>query len=204
MALPIAHAAAGYLVQRAERRFSDGDRHPSRDGWRRVVLFMLIGNLPDFDFFIGFAAGFPGMCHRGFSHTVLAAVLFGIVAGAFARWRWQERFAPAAIAFGAAYASHLLLDWLTIDSREPFGAQFLWPFSSAYFSAPVTIFHEILIEGRTRASFMRTVFDWPTIGVLAREVVLALGATGAWHLLEAWRARPAGDLALDGGEEDLA
>jgi inner membrane protein len=205
MALPIAHAAAGYLVHRAERRFPGGDR-PSIEGWRRVAVLMLIGNLPDMDFVVGFVIGRPGLLHRGVSHTVLAGVLFGVAAGAFMRWRWRERFASAALVFGAAYLSHLVIDYFTIDSRPPAGAQFLWPFSSEYFLSPVTIFGEIYIDGRTRAGFLSTVLAWPTVVVLAREIVIAVVAVGAWLSVESWRSRhdPEGLLVLDRGEEDLA
>lgn len=198
MALPIAHAAAGYLVHRATC-----DGRPANEAWQRAAVFMFIGNLPDLDFLIGFALGFPGMVHRGASHTVLAAVLFGIAVGAFARWRWGERFGPIALAFGAAYASHLIVDFLTIDSRPPAGAQFLWPLSSAYFGTTVPVFGEIYIDGRTREGFLRTVLAWPSVVVLFRELVIAGGAIGGWHAVEWVRAR-SGTLALDNREEDLA
>lgn len=163
---------------------------------------MIIGNLPDCDFLIGFALGRPGLVHRGFSHTLLAAAAFGIAAGAFTSWRWRERFTPAALAFGAAYASHILLDWMTADTRPPLGGQFLWPFSDAYTIAPVTIFREIYLDGRTRAGFLDTVFAWPVVVVLLRELSMAAVAVGAWHLVEALRARPAAAPTLAG--EDLA
>lgn len=198
MALPIAHAAAGYLVHRATF-----DGRPANGAWQRAAVFMFIGNLPDLDFVIGFALGFPGMVHRGASHTVLAAVLFGIAVGAFARWRWNERFGPIALAFGAAYASHLIVDFLTIDSRPPAGAQFLWPFSDAYFGTTVPVFSEIYIDGRTREGFLRTVLAWPSVVVLLRELVMAGVAIGAWHAVEWGRAR-SGTLALGEREEDLA
>jgi len=139
MALPIAHAAAGYLVARAARR-PPGSGRSSIGAWRRAAVFMIIGNLPDLDFLIGFAIGRPGLVHRGFSHTLLAAVLFGIATGAFASWRGRERFTPAALALGAAYASHILLDWLSNDTRPPLGVMALWPFSYDYYKASIEIF----------------------------------------------------------------
>jgi inner membrane protein len=205
LALPIAHAAAGYLVHRV-----GGGTDRPRGGFGRAAALMIVANLPDADFLVGFVLGRPGMLHRGASHTVLAAVLFGVAAGAFVRWRWRERFAPTALLFGAAYLSHLLLDALTIDSRPPAGGQFLWPFSSEYVVAPITFFTEIYIDGHTRESFLRSVLDWPTIVVLARELVIAIVAIGGWHLVELAKGRvsaaraTARTLVSPGTEEDLA
>jgi membrane-bound metal-dependent hydrolase YbcI (DUF457 family) len=209
MALPIAHAAAGYLVHRATRGEDpppgSGRRRSSWDDWRRAALFMFLGSLPDLDFLVGFVFGRPGMFHRGVSHTVLAAVVFGVAVGMVQHWRGRERFWSATVAFGGAYLSHLVVDFFTIDHRPPLGGQFLWPLSAEYFMAPVSVFGEILIDGRTRADFLRTVVAWPTIGVLARELVIGALMVGAWHGWEAWRARAFDrDLALGRREEDLA
>lgn len=212
MALPIAHAAAGYLVHRAARRVP-GRGGSSAGAWRRAALFMLVGNLPDFDFLIGFVVGRPGLLHRGVSHTVVAAVAFGVLAGLVARARRREAFLPTTLAFAAAYGSHLLLDWLTVDARPPEGAQFLWPFSDAYSIAPVTIFREIYVDGVTRAGFLASVLSWSTISVLARELALVLAAVALWHASEGLRVlarargvRAAGAPALrfDGSPEDVA
>lgn len=204
MALPIAHAAAGYLVHRATRRVPDEGR--SSESWRRAALFMFVGNLPDLDFLIGFVVGRPGMLHRGVSHTLLAAVVFGLAAGAAARWSRRDRFAPVALALGIAYLSHLVLDYFTIDSRPPAGGQFLWPLSAAYFIAPLPILGEIYIDGRTRAAFLQTVLAWPTVVVLAREIALVVVGVGGWQLVDRMRSHAAAPpgLVLDDRGEDLA
>jgi membrane-bound metal-dependent hydrolase YbcI (DUF457 family) len=199
MALPIAHATAGYLVHRAGRGALPEDR-----GWRRAVVFMVVGILPDLDFLVGFVIGQPALLHRGVSHTVLAAAVVAVAGGAFARWRWRQRFAPAALLFGAAYLSHFVLDFFTMDTRGPGGGRFLWPFSSAYFISPVTIFREIHIDGTTRAGFVRTVFAWPSLFVLAREAVISTVALGAWFAAETVQTRVAAGRRPLVQEEDLA
>jgi len=200
MALPIAHATAGYLVHRINRRGA------GFQGWQRALAFMAIGNLPDADFLFGFVLGHPGAFHRGISHTVLAAIVFGVVCGALSHWWWRDRWLPAALAFGAAYGSHLLVDALTVDARGEAGAQFFWPLSSAYYISPVTIFGEIIIDGRSRAGFLATVLALPTVGVLAREALIAAGVVLACNTVEAWQARrvevPALPIGLE-EEEDL-
>jgi hypothetical protein len=203
LALPIAHATAGYLVHRAGRGVLPEDRS-SLAGWRRAVVFVIVGKLPDMDFLVGFVIGRPGAFHRGISHTLLAAVVFAVAAGAVARWRDQQRFRPTALLFGAAYLSHLLLDYLTIDTQPPLGAQFLWPFSSAYCMSPVTIFTEMHIDGATRAGFVGTVVAWPSVVVLARELVLSSIALGTWFVAEAMQSRLAAGRRPLIEEEDLA
>ncbi len=200
MALPIAHAAAGYLIHRYDRR------RAAFRGWPRALAFMAIGNLPDADFLVGFVLGQPGAFHRGISHTVLAGIIFGLVCGGLSRWWWRDRWLPAALVFAAAYGSHLLVDALTIDARGEAGAQFLWPLSDAYYISPVTIFGEILIDGRSRTGFLATVLAWPTVGVLAREALLALAAVTTCNAIEAWQTRRVEEPALAMGveEEDLA
>lgn len=204
MALPIAHATAGYLIHRLDRRRTDFD------GWRRALAFMVIANLPDADFLVGFAFGAPGALHRGVSHTVLAALVFGAATAAFAARRRRERFWSAFVIFAAVYASHLLVDAFTVDARGPAGARFLWPLSQAYYISPVTVFHEILIDGRSRSGFLQSVLAWPTVVVLAREALIAAVLIGAYGVAEAWwpwtdaRARVEVALAVDPPEEDLA
>jgi len=202
MALPIVHATAGYLVQRLDRR-------PTLwSGWTRALAFAAIGNLPDVDFLVGFALGRPGEFHRGVSHTIVAAIAFGIVAATVLRWCRLDRWWAAARLCTAAYGSHLLIDFFTIDQRPPFGAQFFWPVSDAYFISPWKLFHEILIDGRSRAGFVHSVVAWPTVMVLAREALIALGALACVRLVELGRGvRPTvSEIAVlaDGGEEDLA
>jgi len=207
MALPIAHATAGYLAHRLD------PSREQRESWRRAVAFLLIGNLPDVDFLFGFVTGEPGAFHRGVTHTVLAMLVFAVAAGTVAWWRRLDAWWPAAALCGAAYASHLLVDAFTIDQRGPAGARFFWPFSDAYYISPVTIFGEILIDGGSRAGFVRSILQWPTVWVLLREVAIASVALGALRLFEAARrtrenldatsddARIVADVA---GEEDLA
>jgi hypothetical protein len=203
MALPIAHATVGYVVHRL-----DG-RRTRFVGWPRALTYMAIANLPDVDFLVGFVVGAPGVYHRGFSHTLVAALVFGAAAGTVSWGVLRERWWPAAVAFAAAYGSHLLVDAFTVDARPPTGAPFFWPFSDAYYLAPVTIFHEILIDGRSRLGFVDSVVGWPTAMVLAREIVIAaaivltIEAVGSVRRHWVQRASGAAMLAAETQEEDL-
>jgi membrane-bound metal-dependent hydrolase YbcI (DUF457 family) len=72
--------------------------------------------------------------HRGESHSVGAAVIAGLLALAITRRsRW-------AVAVSLAWASHILLDWLSNDTRPPIGVMALWPFTRDYYKAGIEIF----------------------------------------------------------------
>lgn len=97
-----------------------------------VVSALVVGAIaaaPDLDLLVN--------DHRGPAHSVGAAVL-AAVAGWFVtrRVRWG-------LAAGVAWASHVLLDWLGTDTRPPIGIMALWPFSTAYYQSPISIFPAI-------------------------------------------------------------
>jgi hypothetical protein len=115
------------------------------------------------------------MAHRTVTHSVTAVLvvaLLMIVAGAV-----TGKVTPKiGVACVAAYASHLLLDWLQADPTPPFGIQLFWPFSQAWFISGWELF---------RATERRHVFDAATIGrnalaVVQEIAILAPIAGAAW------------------------
>lgn len=119
----------------------------------------------------------PGVQHQGASHGVGAAVIAGCVAlGAF---RALGVRAPGrlALAVGAAWLSHVALDYLNRDMTPPIGLMALWPFSNDHYKFAWPIFLDI---GRR--------LDWPTLRhnllAAAWECVLLLPV-----LALSWRSR---------------
>jgi membrane-bound metal-dependent hydrolase YbcI (DUF457 family) len=92
------------------------------------VGLALVGVLPDLDLLTE--------AHSGWTHSLGAA---GLVAGIAAALGRRRRAALAAAVF-AAYASHVLLDWVSRDEAVPIGIMALWPFSVEYWHAPVDLF----------------------------------------------------------------
>jgi membrane-bound metal-dependent hydrolase YbcI (DUF457 family) len=94
---------------------------------RQAAAFLSsIAIAPDLDLLVG--------THRGASHSVGAAVIAGLVVWISLRnRRWG---AAAALAWG----SHVLLDWLSNDTRPPIGIMALWPFTHAYYKAALEVF----------------------------------------------------------------
>jgi membrane-bound metal-dependent hydrolase YbcI (DUF457 family) len=171
MALCFSHSAAGYLAYEAVR---PADAH--RPGW--LAAAVLLANGPDLDFVPGILIGQPGAFHRGVTHTLAAVVMVAAGAWLVGRRRAVRRWAggwPAgrlASWAGAVYASHLVLDFFSTDSRPPFGAQFLWPFSQAYYLSPVTPLREIVIDPSGRMAFLRSLLQAHTLGVWTEEIAI--------------------------------
>ena len=84
--------------------------------------------LPDADA-IGFRLGIPyasAFGHRGFTHSLLFALLVGAVASGFRGWKLL-------LYFFAVTASHGVLDALT---NGGLGVEFFWPFDTARYFFP--------------------------------------------------------------------
>jgi membrane-bound metal-dependent hydrolase YbcI (DUF457 family) len=141
MPSPIGHALAGAAIAwGAERRTaaaigaSAGTSAPrlQRADWTLTLVCAGLAAVPDADLLVS------GL-HRTVTHSVLAAGLVTILAAGVTGWvTGRIRWGVAAVC-GAAYASHLLLDWLGADPNLPSGIQLLWP-DRRWFIAPLTIF----------------------------------------------------------------
>jgi membrane-bound metal-dependent hydrolase YbcI (DUF457 family) len=127
MPSPIGHAVAGCAVVWAADLI---DRRPSSA--RLALAGAVLATTPDLDLLF---AHF----HRSATHSAVAVVLvFSIAAavtGKVTRWR------TAAIC-AAAYATHLLLDWLATDRFAPAGIQIWWPFAPRFYLSGWDIFDQ--------------------------------------------------------------
>ncbi len=102
-----------------------------------LVAFGLTAVLPDLDLLTS--------VHRGPTHGVGSAAIAGIVGWAVWPLVDVERRSPRerlrfAVAIAAAYATHILLDWLSADTSAPVGLMALWPFSRRYYEPPLHLF----------------------------------------------------------------
>lgn len=118
MPLPIAHALAGASLAAAIHTRPDSLRY-------RVALVSgaLLANAPDLDFLLVFTLNSKAW-HRGFTHSLVFAAcvcLFFVLTLGTRRLR-------DALAYGLAYASHAILDFLTTKAGG--GVELFWPFSA--------------------------------------------------------------------------
>ncbi len=170
MPSPVAHTLVGLTIHVLSAR----DGGELRDRWR-IAVIVGAALAPDLDLTFRLVDGRNH--HSGELHSIGFALLAAAVgAVVFPLLRRGRPFALA-LTVGLAWCSHVLLDYLNVDTNPPIGLLALWPFSDAYFKVPYPIFMDI---GRT--------LDWTAV----RHNTVAV----AWEcvvlvplLLLAWRYR---------------
>ena len=154
MPTPIGHALAGVATAWAadlfpgDRRWRTASASASwylRAGNGLTIACLALAVVPDVDL-VSLAINSEG--HRTITHSVGAVVFAGLLAAAIAV-KARRPVVRVALMCAAAYATHLLLDWLGADNLPPRGLQLLWPFSSAFYISdldlfPPTVRHHIL------------------------------------------------------------
>jgi len=151
VASPLGHAYAGVAAAWAvdlvpgDRRCRVARPHSSflgQLGGTLTIICAVLAMLPDLD--LAFRA------HRTATHSLTAAFIVTIISAAVTAWvtprprqGWTSRLCPVgrvALMCGAAYATHLLVDWLSVDPTPPYGIQLFWPFSQSYHISGANLF----------------------------------------------------------------
>lgn len=102
--------------------------------WTLLVLCIILGNLPDIDFFFVWFMHWDENWHRGFTHSVSFAVLIGIATAILISYLKKQKFSWRwAVLFILLIASHGILDTLTTPKADV-GVQLFWPFSRTRFA----------------------------------------------------------------------
>ncbi len=116
MPLPISHGLIGASIVAAI--------HPQPINRYFTPLFIgaFLANAADFDFFFVFLLQSKDW-HRGFSHSILFAILICLICLLFL----GKQHIRAAIAYGLAFTSHFLWDYIT--TKEGGGVELFWFFS---------------------------------------------------------------------------
>jgi inner membrane protein len=162
--------AAGWLVAGAPAIARTNGRRVARD----AAVYACLGALPDLDLLVG--------AHSGPTHSVGAAILVGAVAVLVRRTGAGRELWPtpliAGVACAAAYASHVLLDWLSSDNSAPIGIMALWPFARAYYESDLHVFMAI-----SRRYYQGWAFVRQNVTAVAREVIILLPIAAAVAVL---------------------
>jgi membrane-bound metal-dependent hydrolase YbcI (DUF457 family) len=150
-----------------------------REGISLAFIAGVFAIAPDFDFI------YPPL-HRRMTHSIVAVAVATIWAAFVAHRAKQERPWVIAMVCGVAYASHLALDWLGGDTKQPAGIQLLWPFSDEFFISSWHLFAPTLLGGFFRPQTMAANF----LTLIRELAILSPFAAVAW-LLYARRRKPA-------------
>ena len=164
------HAFAGYAAGVLVAGLPDKRGVGVRRLAGRILLFAGLACLPDIDLLFG--------AHSMYTHSVGAVLLVGLAAGLI-----PGTSVSLMVACAAAYASHLLLDWLGQDTSAPIGIMMLWPFSDQYYSSPVSIMKPV------SRRYWLPGFWMHNLKVVLTELVFLGSIAAAAHWLRAHRRR---------------
>jgi inner membrane protein len=166
MPTPIGHALAGVAVAGLFRRRAVS-MPPSHLG---ALVFCAVA--PDLDLVLRFVDGINH--HRGATHSIAAAGLAGITA--IALGPLGPGRLPGGLAVAAAWFSHVVLDFLGVDTSPPSGEMALWPFSESFFVSPVAVFYDV------RRAFSTSAIQHNIIAGVAELLVMVPIAMLAWGI----------------------
>jgi len=163
MPLPIAHALVGASIAAALHTRPDP---PLRRYRIALIVGAVLANAPDLDFFLVFTLHSRAW-HRGFTHSLVFA---GLVCMLFVLASGRRRRRDA-LAYGLAFASHGVLDFLT--TKFGGGVELFWPFSAERLMLgwaglseipsrlpPLTILKWLAVESIVFAPLLLAVLFW--------------------------------------------
>jgi membrane-bound metal-dependent hydrolase YbcI (DUF457 family) len=159
MPSPLGHALGGIAAawaidlvpgRRVWRTAAGGASLYDQAGGSFTLFCAGLAVLPDADLLFG--------VHRTATHSISAAVLVTIVAAVVTGRVTRDRAVVHRVALtcGAAYATHLLLDWLAADRYSPYGIQLWWPFSGEWLISGLDVFPQTERHRLWSAASMRT------------------------------------------------
>ena len=190
MPSPIGHALAGLATAwAADLVPGDRSRIPPataslyvRAGDGLTIAGVALAMAPDLDLLM---AG-----HRTLTHSVGATFFVALFAAAMAA-NARRPVLRVALTCAAAYASHLLLDWLGADTSRPYGLRALWPFSDAYYISGLDIFRQ------TARTYITTpsVIEQNLLAVAQEIAILAPIAAALWLVRVKTLARLAAEMS---------
>ena len=140
MPSPIGHSLAGLAaawtadLAPGDRAFRTGPPASSayvRAGGTLTLACVALGCAADIDLLWG--------SHREYTHSVGAVIVTAICA-AIVAVKTKQPVLRVTLMCAAAYATHVLTDWLGGDAKPPYGIRALWPFDDGWYISPVIVF----------------------------------------------------------------
>ncbi|MFV2057937.1 MAG: metal-dependent hydrolase [Thiohalomonadales bacterium] len=168
MPTPIGHAVLGLVIAKSIK--PDSER--TMAFW--LLFSVIAANAADLDFVPGLILGDINLFHQGPSHSIIAALLFGLVSVCVAPLLKESR-RKVALLGSVAYLSHLLLDMFGHDAREPIGLPLAWPISDMHWHIfPVLSGVRHGAPGDSLDIFLQEVFSVHNLISVLKEIVIIL------------------------------
>jgi inner membrane protein len=180
MATSFGHYLVGLSVTRALARDA-AER-------KRGLWVAAVACLPDLDIVPGLLIGRLNAFHHGVSHSFAAAAVFSLLTSLLLI-RTRLISLKLSVLLFLVYGSHLILDFLTLDTGPPHGIPLFWPISHETYQSPWVLLPNVQ---HTRAPLLSPHNVW----LIGREAMIFLPLIGfiralkhpktAWRLRHAW------------------
>jgi|SRR5436190_11226958 len=191
MPSPFGHALGGVLTAwladlvpggRSPRPAEPAPSWFQRAGGGLTAACAVLAALPDIDLFFDH--------HRTVTHSVGAVSLVACAAAVVTLIRGGP-LARITLMCTAAYASHLLFDWLAVDNTTPRGVQMLWPFGHRFYVSGWNLFRQT----ERRSLFSGRDMRINALAVLQEMALLVPPLAGVWLIRVKALARFATELS---------
>jgi membrane-bound metal-dependent hydrolase YbcI (DUF457 family) len=168
MATPIGHYLLGLSITQAVAR--------DHTGRKRGLWLAAVACVPDLDVIPGLFVGNLSRFHHGATHSFAAAALFAVFSWLLLKPVRQSPATLVAVLF-LLYASHVVLDFFTLDTGAPFGVPLFWPFSGESYQSSWLLLPNVQ---HTRAPLV----SLHNVGLMARETLIFLPLIALIHTLK--------------------
>lgn len=165
MPSPVGHTLGAFSVLVALEPDIVTSRYKTNIALGAAFVF---GSLADADFVVAHFSTAPYLRHHYFSHSIPFAICFTLLCWIILKCFRSRNAGKFAGLIGAAYSSHLLLDYFADDGSKPYGIPLFWPFTNRHFIAPFNLFYSI-----HRGEFSDIFSMHNLIGVLIEIAVMA-------------------------------
>jgi len=171
MSSPIGHSLAGCITS----LYKESTPGVIQFKLKSLVFYIIVANAPDLDFLPGLLLGEPNLYHHGISHSIGFGFLVSLVAAWLITRKGETSFRYELFFLSFCFGTHLILDFLSMDARPPYGIPVLWPFSSAYYMVPILppVNHSML-DHATIGQFFSDAFSLHNLYVIGLEILLTV------------------------------
>ena len=143
MPSPVAHSLIGFsLFLLTTRKVKPVSLHHLMPWRNRILVFIILANLPDIDFLISWlTTGNANLLHNGWTHTLLFAIIVAPIIATISRL--EATYLKSNLLISGVVATHVVMDFFTgpvLGFSKSYGIPILAPISTERLQSPVSLF----------------------------------------------------------------